>query len=284
MGNNIADHAPSATIRLPTRSSHLSTIDLIRETIAGRGLDPDAVIAGMDDAVIERLADLIIAEEEERKFNKFRNLFPDEGPLRREFYPRHLEFFEASKTHREICFMAANRVGKTVAGAFASTCHLTGLYPSWWKGRRFRRPIRAWVAGDTNETTRDILQLELLGEISYIGNRKTLDGSGMVPRECILDPIWKNGVQNLVDSIHIKHVSGAHSLLAFKSYDQGRRVFQGTAKELIWLDEECPADVYGECLMRTATTRGLMLTTFTPLLGMSEVVMGFLPKEMRPAD
>ena len=43
-------------------------------------------------------------------------------------------------------------------------------------------------------------------------------------------------------------------------------------------------DVYGECIIRTATTNGLVLLTFTPLEGMSEVVMSFLPKEMRPGE
>ena len=238
----------------------------------------------MDSAAVDALLDSIIAEEDEQRFNKFRNLFPAEGPFRRELYPRHMEFFRVGATHRERLFMAGNRTGKTIAGAFEVACHLTGLYPDWWEGRRFRRAGRWWVAGDTNETTRDILQLELLGEVGYSGARKILDGSGIIPRETIGDPIWKNGVQNLVDNIHIKHASGDHSLLSFKSYDQGRRVFQGTAKEGIWLDEECPKDVYEECLMRTATTRGLIMTTFTPLLGMSEVVMSFLPKEMRPTD
>ncbi len=34
--------------------------------------------------------------------------------------------------------------------------------------------------------------------------------------------------------------------------------------------------------IRTATTDGIIMLTFTPLAGMSEVVMGFLPAEMRP--
>jgi phage terminase large subunit-like protein len=33
-----------------------------------------------------------------------------------------------------------------------------------------------------------------------------------------------------------------------------------------------------------ATTNGIVMLTFTPLEGMSEVVMGFLPAEMRPQD
>jgi phage terminase large subunit-like protein len=73
------------------------------------------------------------------------------------------------------------------------------------------------------------------------------------------------------------------SYLGFKSYDQGRRKFQGTGKHVIWLDEEPPADVYDECLLRLMTTNGLMLCTFTPLLGLSDVAMRFLP-ELAPAE
>ncbi len=36
--------------------------------------------------------------------------------------------------------------------------------------------------------------------------------------------------------------------------------------------------------IRTATTDGIIMLTFTPLKGMSEVVMGFLPVEMRVHD
>ncbi len=31
-----------------------------------------------------------------------------------------------------------------------------GRYPDWWEGRRFSGPVRAWAAGKTNETTRDV--------------------------------------------------------------------------------------------------------------------------------
>lgn len=239
--------------------------------------DPDNIVALLDPEQVRAVYAAIAADEERIRFAKFDNLFPDQGPFRRELYVKHLEFFAAGHQYRERCFMAANRIGKTVAGGYESTCHLTGRYKDWWPGRKFRRPIRAWVAGDTNETTRDILQRELLGEITYSRHRKTLDGSGIIPRECIGDVTWKQGVPNLVDTVEINYRTGGESLLGFKSYDQGRRVFQGTAKELIWLDEECPQDVYGECLMRTATTRGIVMTTFTPLLGMSAVVRSFLP-------
>src|SRR5438128_9055963 len=74
----------------------------------------------------------------------------------------------------------------------------------------------------------------------------------------------------------VRHVSGGLSILGLKTYEQGRQSFEGTATHVIWDDEEPPADVYTEQLYRTVTTKGILLTTFTPLQGMSEVVMGFL--------
>jgi len=244
--------------------------------------DPDQFIRQFDDDTLQEMYDLHVREEDYKKFNRFKTLFPDEGPFRRQLYPKHTEFFRVGKKWRERCFMAANRVGKTVGGGYETTCHLTGQYPHWWEGKVFHRPVRWWVAGDTNETTRDILQTELLGEVTFDGARKTVDGSGIIPKDCIGSVIWKQGVQNFVDTINIKHSTGRWSKLSFKSFDQGRKSFQGTAKEGIWLDEECPEDVYSECLMRVATTRGILMLTFTPLSGMSDVVLSFLPADMRP--
>ena len=63
------------------------------------------------------------------------------------------------------------------------------------------------------------------------------------------------------------------------AYEQGRRAFEGEAKDFVWCDEEPPMDIYTEILYRLLTTKGLAWTTFTPLLGMSEVVMSFLEPE-----
>jgi len=97
-----------------------------------------------------------------------------------------------------------------------------------------------------------------------------------------LNPTWRSGVQNLVDTIGVRHVSGGISWLGLKSYDQGRRAFQGTGRHVIWFDEEPPMSVYNEALIRTATLDGLVIVTFTPLLGLSEVVLSFLPADQRP--
>lgn len=63
----------------------------------------------------------MIEAERRRRRATFVTLFPHSGPLGRDFYPKHMEFFEAGATYKERLFMAANRVGKTVAGAFEVT-------------------------------------------------------------------------------------------------------------------------------------------------------------------
>jgi phage terminase large subunit-like protein len=214
-------------------------------------------------------------------------LFPDEDTLledgsvihARGKYPRHLEFFEVGKEYRERCLMAANRVGKTYGGGgYEMALHLTGFYPDWWPGRVFDHPIRAWAAGKTNETTRDIVQAVLLGDIKHDGPRKGVSGTGLIPGWLLGQPTWKQGVQDLVDMIKIQHVTGGWSTLGMKSYQQGRGSFEGTAQHVIWGDEEPPLDVYGEMLIRTATTDGIVMLTFTPLEGISDTVLQFLPK------
>lgn len=206
--------------------------------------------------------------------------YPDTGRLRRELYPKHLEFFRAGKDFRERCAMCANRIGKTEGmGGYETALHLTGLYDDvapWWEGKRFEQAVKFWAAGKTNETTRDIVQAKLFGLVMGSGSTKRVTGTGLIPGECIGEITWKSGVPNLIDTAQIKHASGEWSLLGLKSYQQGRGSFEGTEQDGIWLDEEPPLDIYGECLIRTATTNGIILCTFTPLDGMTEVAMSFM--------
>ena len=212
-----------------------------------------------------------------KRQRKLFELYPDDGPLRRELYPKHLAFFAAGKDHRERAAVAGNRTGKSFGiGGYETALHLTGLYPEWWPGRRFQRPVDVWAAGDTSETTRDIVQKILLG----IGGERDGGelGTGLIPGEQIVgEPTRRAGVPGAVDTVVVKHASGGISTLGFKSYDQGRKKFQGTSKQLIWLDEEPPMDVYSECLTRTMTTDGSVICTFTPLEGLTDVALMFLP-------
>lgn len=191
-------------------------------------------------------------------------------------YPKQFEFYKAGEGNRERLLMAGNQVGKTYSGAFEAAMHLTGRYPDWWPGRRFDRAIEMWAGSDTSETTRDTVQRNLIGPPA---NRDDW-GTAAIPADVIYDTAMRQGVSDAIDTVLVRHVSGDLSTLGFKSYDQKRQKWQGTKKDVIWLDEEPPMDIYMEALTRTnAVDDGMIYLTFTPLLGMSEVVHMFLEDE-----
>ena len=227
----------------------------------------------MSDA-LARLHRLLQEESDWRKYSLFHQMYPDDGPFRRELYPKHIELYDATATFRHICMMGGNGAGKTTLGAFWDTVHATGLYPHWWRGKRFHGPIQGWVAGKTKETVRDITQAKLIGNVSQEGDAAL--GTGMIPRELILDVKYIQNTNKAADYVTVKHVSGGSSVIGFKSYDQGRKAFEGTERHIIHLDEEPPSPVMSECVMRGRKVDGQLLLTFTPLQGFTDVVMGFL--------
>jgi phage terminase large subunit-like protein len=171
------------------------------------------------------------------------------------------------------CYIAGGVVhhntGKTQCGAYETTCHATGEYPWWWVGRRYTAPVLIWTGSKTSATSRDIIQDALLGEYHSLG-------SGLIPRDKIIKCEPKRGIPNAYEIITVQHKTGGISTIVLKTYEQGSDTWLGSAVDFIWVDEECPKDVYDEALIRLMTTNGSMITTFTPLNGMTEVVTAFL--------
>lgn len=153
--------------------------------------------------------------------------------------------------------------------------HLTGQYPEWWDGKRFDKPTRAWAAGVTSESTRDIVQEKLIGPPA----RSEDWGTGLIPGDALGDISMGRGIAGGIDTVSVKHASGGWSTLQFKSYEKGREKWQGTGLEVLWLDEEPPLDIYIEGLTRTNETGGIVYLTFTPLKGYSDVVAMFLEQD-----
>jgi phage terminase large subunit-like protein len=224
-----------------------------------------------------------------RKQRKISNYYPETGPLRRELYPKHMTFFQLGKMYRERMFMAANRSGKTEGvGAFETVLHATGLYDKyapWWEGHRFERPISAIIAGDTNLTTRDILQTKVFGKLLRAPGDSLTDavglGTGMMPADVILRPTARRGAENAYEEVTVRHISGGTSVIKLRSFEQGAEAFQGTEEDLIWLDECFPSSIYSEAITRLSTTKGHLLMTFTPIEGVTEIVREFMETAYR---
>jgi phage terminase large subunit-like protein len=218
---------------------------------------------GPDVAKLRKAAALLPLKEKLRTFRRIDHFKP---------YPKQREFLALGSTKRERLLMAANRVGKTETGAFEATCHLTGIYPQWWEGKRFGGPTRGWVCGQTGIAARDVTQAKLCGEPGV----EARFGAGMIPKDAFVDKSLARGATDAFDTIQIKHVSGGISIARFKSYEQGRAKFQGEGLDWIWFDEEPPPDIYSEGLTRIGERRGVAFMTFTPLLGRSAVVLRFI--------
>jgi len=180
--------------------------------------------------------------------------------------------------------MCANQIGKTFTGASETSFHLTGLYPDDWDGRVFDHPINAWASGVSNESTRNILQNELLGPPDDITRR----GTGAIPRHCIGETTRKPQVPNAIQSLLVQHHDAngnpdGWSRLGFKAFEMGQDKFMGEGLDWIWLDEQPPEDIYKQCVTRTARTGGTVSMTFTPEDGMTPVVHQFM-KDIQPGQ
>ncbi len=217
-----------------------------------------------DQAKLLEIAEGLEAALYRKKYQQFYDFAP---------YPRQMDFLAAGRTKRERLLIAGNQNGKTHTGAYEAACHLTGDYPSWWRGRRFEKPTKGWIAGETSLVVRDVQQKKLCGEPGV----DELFGTGMIPKDLFVDkPSLARGITDAYDTIQVRHKSGGVSVARFKSYEQGRTKFQGESIDWGWADEEPPEDVYAELLTRTVATGGMCFMTFTPLKGRSSVVMRFL--------
>ncbi len=188
-------------------------------------------------------------------------------------------FFEAGAWAKERAILGGNRSGKTHTSQWELDKHLRGVYPAWWKGRLYDKPITALCCGVTNVQTTGVLQEGLLGPRSDMG-------TGMIPKSAIGRHLSNPGSPDALVSCEIKHSSGGFSKILFKSYQHDVESFQGYKFDFVLLDEEPPVGRghYSECITRTMTTNGSIVLSCTPLWGMTELIQSFLPKGVCPED
>lgn len=250
--------------------------DEVIEAVTNRIKAPDCTFE-------EKVELLEMLEERERraKLNKLFYFKP---------YPYQKQFFDQSAKSRFLFLCASTRIGKSACGAHMFSVFLTGLYDKLcykWEGRRFDTPINTFCIGTTSETTKQILQYELLGikdarhldNTEFDGEDKGVLGSGAIPLFCIVkDSIVRNGDQIL--SVKIRHFNqwgdpDGLSEVIFKSTQQGQEALFGQAKSCIWLDEEdkhCSMEIFEQATIRTLTTKGIVMQTSTPEWGLTDLI------------
>lgn len=205
-----------------------------------------------------------------KKLEEMRALQRDFQLLAYRAYPKQRAFHAMGAAKRERAFLAGNQCGKTISASREVAMHLTGWYPPWWEGKRFNDPVRWGIGSHTADLTRDGAQRLLLGKFGEFG-------TGAIPKANMKDFKLSRGTPEAVDLIKVRHASGGISEAVFKAYSDGRQAWQADTWHGAWLDEESPEDIYSEVLARTAVHSGLVMSTLTPLLGMSNVVSKFYP-------
>ena len=193
-------------------------------------------------------------------------------------YPKQLEFHNATGYKTDFpasqrLLLGGNQIGKTLCGAMETAIHATGRYPDWWKGTRFYGPVDIMVGSNTNETCRDIVQRELLG--NPLDEREM--GTGTIPIDTIGKTHRKAGVPNAIDSVSVKHVGGGYSKIYLRAYEQGFKKFMGIRFEVGWLDEEPPEEIWSQFLRAgLSRSNSVLYITMTPEEGMTQVVSQFM--------
>ena len=175
----------------------------------------------------------------------------------------------------------------TYAGGYEFSCVSTGWYPPWWNGWRTTEPGSYLIGSKTTRLIKRITQYTLFGRTLRDERGKFyVSGTGMIPFGAIdmRSAIFNPAAAGTLSEIQVRYKDSAFeaSLFEFASYDQGRALFEGTAQQGVWFDEEPDIELYSQALVRTMTTDGKVVTTFTPLDGMTEVVLSFMPAEFNP--
>lgn len=187
-------------------------------------------------------------------------------------YPFQVNFHAAGSEFQYRFLLAGQQIGKSIANLCETTYHLTGLYPRWWTGIRFKYAVDWWLGGQSTKKVRDNLQKKLLGDHEDPSSL----GTGWIPRELIGKVTRMAGIPGSLDAVKIMHVSGGWSNLSFKTYEQKVEEWMGETMDGISLDEEPGQDIFSQCVIRTLRKKGPVLITATPEKGKTEVVRMFM--------
>lgn len=166
------------------------------------------------------------------------------------------EFFEKLEVLREVAYFAGNKSGKTYCGAkYVVQAALGKDAAKYGLEVLYETPVHVWVGSVDFKTQRESSQqcIETLLPKAEIKKVYTLT----------------NGIVDRIDLVN-------GNTIGFKTYDQGRKAWQGPVKTIVWLDEEAPADVMAEARARLTAPNAKLILTMTPLLGITNVYKEFV--------
>lgn len=166
------------------------------------------------------------------------------------------EFFHLMKEKREVAFFAGNKSGKTHCGAEFVVQAALGLEAAnYGLEVLYDEPIDVWVGSVDYRIQRESAQRE----VEYFLPKSEVKKMYTL----------QNGI---VDRIEFNN----GSTIGFKTYEQGRKAWQGPKRHIVWFDEEPPEDIIKEGMARLIGRNAKLIFTMTPLMGHTVVYKKFI--------
>lgn len=182
-------------------------------------------------------------------------------------------------TKRIVTVRGGNRSSKTHGVAYLDALHATGLYPDQikyiskrggpvqeapYEGIRFHHaPKMGIISVSTSQMIRGI-QAKLFGPPHAFG-------TGLIPKDLILDYKEVSKSNGCVDWAIIKHASGGTAEMNFMYYTQDVENFQGFDWDWAHFDEQPPFPYFEEVQMRMLDRGGYIAMTYWPREERSEL-------------
>jgi hypothetical protein len=101
----------------------------------------------------------------------------------------------------------------------------------------------------------------------------------MIPADSIVRVTAKPGVSDAIEGIFLRHTAGGVSELTLEKLRSGSRSLSRHESRFDLVGRRGDPSIYVESLLRAMATNGLLLLTFTPLNGMTDICRDFLERQ-----
>jgi phage terminase large subunit-like protein len=164
---------------------------------------------------------------------------------------KHLKQIDFHNSHATVKYASGGvGSGKTTCSVMEVAVQLTKLYPNWWQGRRYFRPVRVRMCAPSYESGISNIIIPMLREVLP---------QTFAPRDC-----WKRNTSGQINRIELP--SG--DFVQFMSYKQDEQDFASDMFDIVTMDEPPSRAIYEENLSRTFRRDpiGYVMITATVLL------------------
>lgn len=189
-----------------------------------------------------------------------------QGPTIKKYRPhaKQAEFHRAKRKGK--LYIGGNRSGKTTGGVTEAIWRATKTHPYRPELNAIPGPIRGRVVA--------VDFVNGVEKIIFPQYKQWLYPSALRGGS------WETAFDKFTKVLNFSN----GSFIEFMSYDQDLDKFAGTSRHWIHFDEECPKNIFNECMARLIDTDGEYWITMTPVEGMTWIYDDLYEKNVNNPD